>query len=428
VFKNIKPMKFEPYGPVSDLLPRIDAAPTQFEYDGHAGLMDSWKNFGKWIKELNSGRDQLPAETKAKIHALTANLKTTEEKSKAVYEYMQNKTRYVSIQLGIGGWQPFEATVVDQTGYGDCKALSNYAVAMLAEAGVKANYTLIRNGNDASAMNTKFPSAQFNHAVVFVPNGNDTIWLECTSQTIPFGYVSSSNGSRKALAITETGGFVVNTPVYTVDQNVQTRNADVFLESTGDAKARVRTIYSGTQYETGGLIAVLNDKYDDQKKWVQSNTQIPVFDINTFSMKNIKKRIPSAIVDLDLNLKRLATVSGKRIFITPNLMNRSTFIPEKVENRKTAVITKSAYTDVDTIHYHLPDGIYPEFLPEPVIIKSRFGEYEARYTIDDKGLTYIRRIRKIPGSFPAESYSEFIEFFRNISKADNTKLVFVNKT
>jgi hypothetical protein len=246
-FKNLKPLKFEPYGPVMEILPRIYAAPTQFEFDGHLGTMDTWENFGNWISGLNSGRDQLPPDTKQKIQQLTSGLKTTEEKSKVVYEYMQNKTRYVGIQLGIGGYQPFEASVVDQTGYGDCKALSNYTVALLKEAGVKANYTLIRSGSDSPEMNTGFPSSQFNHAVAFIPNGKDTIWLECTSQTIPFGYISSHNGNRKALAITEKGGVIVSTPVYTAEQNVQSRTADVFLESTGDAKAKVRTTYSGTQ-------------------------------------------------------------------------------------------------------------------------------------------------------------------------------------
>jgi transglutaminase-like putative cysteine protease len=428
-FRNVKPIKSEPYGPpASEILPYITGAPSQFDYDGYVGSMDSWTKFGDWILMLNKDRNILPEETKKKVHELTDGLKTPEEKIKAVYEFVQNRTRYVGIQLGIGGHQPFAADVVDKTGYGDCKALSNYAVSLLGEIGIKANYTLIYAGDDAAPMNVLFPSFQFNHAVVSVPNGKDTLWLECTSQTNPFGYAGRSTGDRRALAITEKGAAVVNTPVYTAQQNVQSRTAAVTVETTGDAKAKVHTSYSGLQYENGDLNAILNDHFDDQKKWVQNNTQIPAFDIASFSMKNVKTRIPSGVVDLDLVLRRYATVSGKRMFLTPNLMNRSTIIPEKVESRKTKVVLKLPYTDIDTIHYRLPDGIYPEFVPQPVVIKSRFGEYEVKYQLDDKGLTYIRRVRMNKGEYPAESYQELIDFYKGINKSDNTKLVFLSKT
>ena len=32
------------------------------------------------------------------------------------------------------------------------------------------------------------------------------------------------------------------------------------------------------------------------------------------------------------------------------------------------------------------------------------------------------------GEFPPESYNELIEFYKSINKADNIKLVFLNKT
>ena len=109
-------------------------------------------------------------------------------------------------------------------------------------------------------------------------------------------------------------------------------------------------------------------------------------------------------------------------------MNKSTYVPEKVENRKSEVIRRMAYTDFDTVRYQLPEGIYPEFLPEPVKLKSRFGEYEATFKVDEKGLIYTRRMKMEKGTYPAESYNELIDFYRGVSKADNTKLVFVSKT
>jgi Domain of Unknown Function with PDB structure (DUF3857)/Transglutaminase-like superfamily len=428
-FENVKPIKFESMGPPrADLVSSIMTAPSQFEYDGYLGNMNSWDEFGTWISSLNKGRNVLPDETKQKVLQLTAGKKTIEEKVKALYEFMQSRTRYVSIQLGIGGFQPFEATVVDQTGYGDCKALSNYMVSMLEVAGVKAHYALIRAGKGAAEMRDEFPSSQFNHAVAAVPNGNDTLWLECTSQTNPFGYIGTFTGDREALIITESGAKIVKTTSYPDVLNVQSRSADVVVNSTGDATAKVKTQYSGLQYENDNLDGILNNQYDLQKKWVMNTTEIPSFDVKSFKFENRKDKIPSATVTLDLSLRKFASVSGKRLMLTPNLMNRSTFIPEKVENRKTDIVETFGYVDYDTIRYHIPDEIYPEVLPQPVKISSRFGEYESSYTLDQGLVVYTRKIKINKGKFPPSAYQEFTDFYKSVSRADNTKLVFLNKT
>jgi hypothetical protein len=299
---------------------------------------------------------------------------------------------------------------------------------MLGLIGIKANYTLVRAGEDEAPINTNFPSSQFNHAIVFVPNQADTIWLECTSQTNPFGYMGNHTGDRKALAITERGAKIVSTPRYPYALNVQSRTSDVMVDAKGNAKAKVRTTYSGTQYENGGLDFIANYQHDDQLKWVEKNTDIPSFNIASFKITNHKSRIPSATVDLDLTLNRLANVTGKRLFLSPNLMNRFNYVPEKVENRKSNVLLSSQSTDYDTIRFQVPEEIYPEFLPDPVFLKTRFGEYEASFKVDQGKVIYNRRMVLKPGEFPPESYKELIEFFKNISKADNIKLVFLTKT
>jgi hypothetical protein len=428
-FENIKPEKFEKLSPdFEKIIPNISVAPTIFEFDKYAGRMDTWDNFGKWILLLNKDRSTLPDQTKKTVQELTKNAKSTEEKIKILYEYLQSKTRYVGIQLGIGGYQPFDATVVDQTGYGDCKALSNYMVSLLKEAGIKAHYVLIRAGADEPLIDISFPSPQFNHAVVAVPHQADTIWLECTSQTNPFGYAGEFTGDRFAFMITDDGGKIVKTPRYTADQNIQSRTADVFVELTGNATARVNTIYRGLQYENGDLNQIINKQHDDQKKWIQKNVKIPVFDVTGFKMTNKKETLPAGIVNIELSLTRFANVSGKRIFLTPNLMNKSSYLPEKLETRKTNVVLRRPFIDLDTIKYHLPEGIYPEFLPEPTKVTSRFGEYEVKCTMEQGKLIYVRRLKINKGEFPPETYTELTEFFKTINKNDNMKIVFMSKT
>ncbi|GAB3821687.1 hypothetical protein GCM10028895_24340 [Pontibacter rugosus] len=211
--KNLKPVETEPYGPsFEELVPQVLTAPTEFEVDGYKGSMATWKDLGIWQNKLNQGRDVLPQETVQKLKQLTANAKDPEEKVRLVYDYLQGKTRYVSIQLGIGGWQPFEANFVDTKGYGDCKALTNYTKAMLQAVGVNSIYALIKAGDDVADIKTDFPSSQFNHVILCVPMPQDTMWLECTSQTEAAGYNGTNTGDRHALLITPEGANLLKPP------------------------------------------------------------------------------------------------------------------------------------------------------------------------------------------------------------------------
>jgi hypothetical protein len=87
-----------------------------------------------------------------------------------------------------------------------------------------------------------------------------------------------------------------------------------------------------------------------------------------------------------------------------------------------------AYTDIDTIRYALPEDIYPEFLPEPVRMKSVFGEYESSFKIDQGSLLYVRKVKMNKGEYPADSYNQLIDFYKGMNKADNIKMVFISKT
>lgn len=428
-FENFVPQKFEPMSPkIEKYVPRILVAPVDFEYDGYAGTMDSWRNFGKWQISLNKGRDVILPETVEKVKSLTKDIKDDREKVKILYKYLQNKTRYVSIQLGIGGWQPFEALTVDKLSYGDCKALSNYMISLLKAADIKGYYTVIYGGSNPPTVLEDFPKSYFNHVIVTVPLKKDTIWLECTSQQNPFGYLGNFTGNRTAMMVTDDGATLIKTPAYKGEINQQIRSAVVTLDANGNALAQIQTNYSGLQIENDGLDSYVTKSADDQKKWVQNSTDIPAFDIENFKLSMLNEEKPEIGVSLALKLNRFASVSGKRFFFTPNLMNRSTFIPEKLAERKTDIVMKIGYQDIDTIRYKLPDNVYPEFLPPTQKHVSQFGEYESSFQMDKDGLLYIRKIKMNDGEYPASAYQELTDFYKNLNKSDNIKIVLLSKT
>ena len=166
-----------------DEQPKVYIAPQKFWLNEKIGSNASWTEFGNWFYTLNNNPYELNEATRKLIDGLKGD--DSKEVVRKIYEYMQDRTRYVSIQLGIGGFKSLPTEEVEKFGYGDCKALSTYMKSMLNYAGVNANYILARAGSDVPDVIAEFPSNQFNHVYLGVPMKTDTLYLECTSQESP---------------------------------------------------------------------------------------------------------------------------------------------------------------------------------------------------------------------------------------------------
>ncbi len=424
--KNLQALEQEPLSvSLAEQVPSVHTAPTRFEYEKTEGSMDSWEGFSSWISSLNMGRDALPQETVLEIQKLVEGKENTREKVKTVYEYMQGKTRYVSVQLGIGGFQPYEAAMVDQKGYGDCKGLTNYAYALLKAVEIPAIYTLVRAGKNAPSMQRDFPSNQFNHVILCIPDGPDTIWLECTSQTQPFDFLGSFTCDRDVLLVAGNDGKIVQTPTYPMEQNTQFRNAEVILEANGKGKTRITTSYAGLQYEN--IQAAVRLKKGDQIKRLYNTIDIADFDVLDVEYKTEHQELPYAIESLDLELHNYATTSSKRMFLPLNMMNKKSYVPGKSQERHSDLMLTYAYTDSDTIRYVLPSTHTIEVVPETYSYESKFGVYKSEVVVVENIVTYIRNVCMKKGRFPADEYDEFVKFQKYMVKADKINLVLLRK-
>ena len=423
--KNVKASHWESNAPSwREIAPNVMFAPSDFSVQGYSGNMSTWENFGKFIFQLLKGRDVLPDDIKKKVHELTDNQKDDKQKIFVLYDFLQKNTRYISIQLGIGGWQPFEASSVASNRYGDCKALSNYMVALLKEAGIKSKYVLIRSGDDAIPLVEEFSCSQFDHAISCVPLGKDTIWLECTNQTVSPGYMGTFTGGRRALIIDEDGGHVVNTPRYSASDNSKIRKIEGLVDEEGTLDANIKTHYSGIQQEFPQWLMYDASK-ENREKYLNDMFNLPTYQLLSNNYKEEKGIIPVVEEELHVQSKNYASLTGKRLFIAPNIFGRSSEKLMQDTLRKYDYVIRNSYKDIDSSVIKIPNGYKPESLPKDILLDTKFGKFLASVKLQDDKIIYYRMHEQYNGRFPAKEYNDLVKFYEQIYKSDRARVVLV---
>ncbi len=424
--KNLPVVKMEYASPEwQKITPTVIVGATNFEINGFKGDMSNWNEFGKFIYSLKQNRDNLPLAVKSKVHELTDNVTNVKTKIELLYNYMQQNTRYISIQLGIGGWQPFDAAYVAEKKYGDCKALTNFMFSLLKEAGIRSVYTLVKAGERSRSIHEDFSAQQFNHVILSVPLVKDTVWLECTSQTLPAGYLSGFTSNRYALMVDEDGGHLVKTPAYHFKDNLQIRKVNATVDENGKLSADITTEYSGMQQDDlFGMINAYSKK--EQLEFLKKEIDLPTYDITSFDYKTIRAQIPSIDEKLNLVADNYAQVSGKRLFIQPNLLNKSS-VKLNDQERLQDIDLIFEYRDVDTVEITIPAGFVPEAMPQPVAFINKFGQYSITYKADGNKVLLTRFFERKAGRFPASDYKELVKMYGDMYKADRGKIVLIKK-
>lgn len=410
------------------LVPTVLIAPSNFEIDGRAGNMDSWNNLGNFLTTLYTEREKLPDNLKQKIHDIADKLPTERDKVVALYKFMQDNTHYISIQLGLGGWQPLEATYVAEKKYGDCKALSNYMCAILKEAGIKAYPVVIKAGDFIDNIETSFSGNQFNHVIAFAQLKNDSIWLECTSQSNYPGHLGHFTADRDAILLAGKESRIVHTPIESSNINTQHRLIKGTIDLDGTLKAQIKTTYKGnSQDDVHGLAFEATPK--EQLEYLQTNLTLSHYDIMELKYEQqINNYIPAITESYNVHAKNYASLTGKRLFIKPNVLARTGLQLPEDEKRTTPIELRNSFTEIDTCKIDIPEGMQAESMPKNVSVTTNFGSYSISYSFSQNSIICIRKLIRNKGSFNNQEYDSLVKFYNTIFKADNATIVLVKKT
>lgn len=430
--KNLKAITYEAYSPnLKDITPYAMLNLKNFSYEGYIGNSNDWEGLGKWMHEqLLLGKTRVSEKTKNEIMTLTVGLDDPIDKAKAIYQYVQNNTRYISVQEGIGGIQPIDALKVDEVKYGDCKGLTNYTKALLDLVGVESYYTRVyASPNKLVDINKDFVSflGQSNHVILNIPYEGKDIWLECTSQTSPFGYNANFTDDRNVFVIRPEGGEIVRTKIYTASENLLNTKANVVLTEDGDLEAKINLNSYGTQY--GHRVGIENSAIKDQtlyyKKYWSHINNVAILAMDFSDDKNAIKFSEN----IELTAKKYASKTDNRLLFSPNFFNVISNVPTRYRDRQLPFEIERGFHDTDEYVISIPEDFEVESLQNDVIIENKFGNYSYAVTENDNNTLFFKRTFILnKGNYAKEDYEDFRNFYLEVVKQDQSRIILIKKS
>jgi len=256
-----------------------------------------------------------------------------------------------------------------------------------------------------------------------VPLQQDTVWLECTSQRMPSGYLGSFTDDRRALVIEENSSHLVKTPTYTADNNFEQHISHYTVSPDGHAKVGMESLFRAYEYDC--FRQFLYAGKEEQERYLYKRLNFNDFTVNDYAYQHHREKIPSLCLRMDLTVKDYATTMGTRLFVPINKHNQTTYVPKKMDEREEEIWISRPYTEVDSSVFELPQGYAIESVPESIQLVEEFGEYRMRIEVEDTKVKVIRKMKICKGTYPASKYEKLHSFYKKINQADRGKFVLV---
>lgn len=422
---DFQPIKKEHNMPsLSEFLPVVKMRPVNFKYLGTEGSQADWNAVGKWLNDIMPADDPMPDELKETVHRLTDGCPDDLGKLRALYGYLKEKTRYVSIQFGLGGFSPSAPSVVYKKGYGDCKALSYFMKSMLAEAGIESEYFGLDTDRSLSA--SKPGVGTMDHAMLMVPLQNDTVWVECTNPRLPLGYRHEDVAGKRVLLVKSSGGELVTVPSYPDTVTVRSSIYNVSIQPDASALVNVHDVFRLDESEP--YVSIRDVKHDDLVGRLSKHISVQNDDKKIISIADnfqdysgVPGFVPEVSVDWSFRSRKYGSQNADMILL-PVVMSNSSITTQK-SSRIHDIVFRSSYREKNILNVALPDGYSVEFLPEPVSLDTEFAEYALDYARNGNVLTVTETFKVKPCRLPASAYDSYRSFMKSFSKAMQAKIV-----
>ena len=430
--QNMPAITSERFAPsISEIIPSVSFFPAEFSFEKYKGKANNWRDIGTWYYEsfLGDNMDLSKSTAKTDLDHYVQAESTTKEKVEQIYQFVQDNTRYINISLEEGGLKPLSASDVHNLKYGDCKALSLYMQSLLKLYDIPSNYIIIEAGRSSkdSFDEEYFSLAQGNHIIVNVPIEQDTIWLECTSNKTPAGFLGAFTDGRRCLEVNANGGKLVSTPDFDISENYTLHKADITADLDGAAAIKLTSNFKGLSVDKKlGLEDLKDEDFEDyfkEKRFPNLKNIVLNKKILAFNAEGLKYT-----EDYEFSAERYVELAANYMIVDFQITDlKVPFLP-KDNNRKNRINFERSYKVESEVNYHIPNEFIIKHIPESISLSSDFGSYSLSIEkIGEQEIKVIRSFSLFEGNYEQDKYEEIKSFFDKVIHQENSELIFEKK-
>jgi transglutaminase-like putative cysteine protease len=416
-------------------VPKIEPEP--FAADSNGVFMSiamdgptTWPQIARWYAGLSRDRYVLTPAIEAKLADVVKDARTLDDSLHAVHRWVAQDFRYVSLSLGIGGYQPRLPAQVWETQYGDCKDKATFFVALARRMGVEAYPVLLSSGG---GVERSMPSVNaFDHMIAAIrPRGQkDYTYLDLTADLTPYGSIPGGYQGEFGLVVHPDGaGEEIKFPQDPPSVNRSAATLVGELSPDGTFKGRMETVAGGSmQYR---LRDAFSTKITDrQREQMTRGIANAVFEgalgdsLTIFDGRDLRAT-PRVTISIS-NAHPTTSSGGSYIFTLPlpNYASQGSVndleARKRKEPRRFPIDVESVVGAAETsneLRVTLPAG-WKAKLPDNVTVNSVYGHYTATYSQTGRELHVVRTISGARGVQPPEQIDSLIQWFKDLSKDD----------
>lgn len=388
----------------------------------------TWSDIGAWYAGNAQSRYEMTDDVKSKLNELLVGARTLDDSLKAIHRWVAQDIRYVSIALGLGGYQPRPPSEVISSGFGDCKDKATIFITMLNHIGIEAHAVLL---SSTGGVERSMPSiGQFDHAIAAFrrPGSSQYEYTDLTAKMTPLGEIPFGYQNEFGIVVHKNGQVEEITFPYTKPtDNVATIRVIGTLSPEG--------IFNGTFEETSvgmrqyGLRNAFYDPPDSTQKARMASGVVERWfpgAVGEYSFQPDGKNLyETQRAVISVTNGRAAQLSGRTAIVNNPLGSMAGFeaVARELETelpRKFPVDAMQVLGYVETvIEYRvtLPEGWEAE-IPDGVEATSLFGSYRTTYAQEGRDLILTRRLSGLDGIHPPSSIDQLIGWLRAVARDD----------